>query len=44
VQARIPMDGAASSLNVAAAGSIALYEMTRQRALAMSPAAHRDRE
>jgi 23S rRNA (uridine2479-2'-O)-methyltransferase len=31
VQARIPMDGAASSLNVAAAGSIALYEMTRQR-------------
>jgi TrmH family RNA methyltransferase len=32
VTARIPMGGAASSLNVAAAGSIALYEMARQRA------------
>jgi 23S rRNA (uridine2479-2'-O)-methyltransferase len=29
--ARIPIGGAASSLNVAAAGSIALYEMRRQR-------------
>lgn len=32
VMARIPMEGAASSLNVAAAASIALYEMARQRA------------
>ena len=31
IAARIPMQGAASSLNVAAAGSIALYEMARQR-------------
>jgi TrmH family RNA methyltransferase len=29
--ARVPIGGAASSLNVAAAGSIALYEMRRQR-------------
>jgi TrmH family RNA methyltransferase len=29
---RIPMTGAASSLNAAAAGSIVLYEVTRQRA------------
>jgi TrmH family RNA methyltransferase len=39
VQARIPMDGAASSLNVAAAGSIALYEMTRQRSAFAPPTA-----
>ncbi|MGI8967814.1 MAG: TrmH family RNA methyltransferase [Chloroflexota bacterium] len=31
VMTRIPMEGAASSLNVAAAGSIALYEIRRQR-------------
>jgi tRNA G18 (ribose-2'-O)-methylase SpoU len=34
VVVRIPMTGAASSLNAASAASVALYEITRQRILA----------
>jgi tRNA G18 (ribose-2'-O)-methylase SpoU len=32
VLARIPLRGALSSLNVAAAGAVALFELARQRA------------
>ena len=38
VLVHIPMHGAASSLNVASAGSILLYEIARQRAVAASEA------
>jgi 23S rRNA (uridine2479-2'-O)-methyltransferase len=40
--ARIPIGGAASSLNVAAAGSIALYEIKRQRVLSVDMRATTD--
>jgi 23S rRNA (guanosine2251-2'-O)-methyltransferase len=36
--ARIPMAGQVGSLNVAAAGAVALYEVLRQRRLAGTPA------
>jgi 23S rRNA (guanosine2251-2'-O)-methyltransferase len=36
--ARIPMAGQVGSLNVAAAGTVALYEVLRQRRLPGTPA------